>query len=263
MTALALNRLIDARNVQLSFGERDILNGVNLVIDQGEIVTLIGPNGAGKTSLVKVVLGLLKPTRGELSRRKNLRIGYMPQKLHIEPSLPLTVKRFLSLAASVREPELLDALARVGIERLLHNPIQQLSGGETQRVLLARAILRKPELLVLDEPVQGVDVAGQAELYRLINELRDQLHCGVLMVSHDLHLVMANTDTVVCLNKHVCCHGHPEKVSSHPAYLELFGAAAQTDIAVYTHNHDHSHDMHGNVVASDSNSAHSNCNHSR
>jgi zinc transport system ATP-binding protein len=261
MTQLAPNRLIDARGIQLSFGERDILKGVDLVIDQGEIVTLIGPNGAGKTSLVKVVLGLLKPTCGELARQKKLRIGYMPQKLHIEPSLPLTVKRFLSLAASVREPELLDALTRVGIERLLHNPIQLLSGGETQRVLLARAILRKPELLVLDEPVQGVDVAGQAELYRLINQLRDQLNCGVLMVSHDLHLVMANTDTVVCLNKHVCCHGHPEKVSNHPAYLELFGATAHTDIAVYTHNHDHSHDMHGNVVTSDSNSDHSSCNH--
>lgn len=172
----------------------------------------------------------------------------MPQKLHIEPSLPLTVKRFLALAAKASEHELQDALARVGIQHLLHNPIQQLSGGETQRVLLARAILRKPELLVLDEPVQGVDIAGQAELYRLINQLRDQLNCGVLMVSHDLHLVMANTDTVVCLNKHVCCHGHPEKVSSHPAYLELFGSAAQADIAVYAHNHDHSHDIHGDVV---------------
>lgn len=242
------NRLVDAKSIKLSFAERDILNGVDLVIDRGEIVTLIGPNGAGKTSLVKIVLGLLKPSSGELERRHNLRIGYMPQKLHIEPSLPLTVKRFLALAAKASEHELQDALARVGIQHLLHNPIQQLSGGETQRVLLARAILRKPELLVLDEPVQGVDIAGQAELYRLINQLRDQLNCGVLMVSHDLHLVMANTDTVVCLNKHVCCHGHPEKVSSHPAYLELFGSAAQADIAVYAHNHDHSHDIHGDVV---------------
>lgn len=251
------NRLIEAKDIKLSFADRDILNGVNLAIDRGEIVTLIGPNGAGKTSLVKIVLGLLKPSSGQLHRKNNLRIGYMPQKLHIEPSLPLTVKRFLALAAKASEHELQDALKRVGIEHLLNNPIQQLSGGETQRVLLARAILRKPELLVLDEPVQGVDIAGQAELYRLINQLRDQLNCGVLMVSHDLHLVMANTDTVVCLNKHVCCHGHPEKVSSHPAYLELFGSAAQTDIAVYTHNHDHSHDIHGDVV-----DEHAHCKHS-
>lgn len=251
------NRLIEAQSIKLAFAERDILKGVNLSIDRGEIVTLIGPNGAGKTSLVRIVLGLLNPSSGEVYRRENLRIGYMPQKLHIEPSLPLTVKRFLLLAAKASPLELQEALTRVGIDHLLNNPIQQLSGGETQRVLLARAILRKPELLVLDEPVQGVDIAGQAELYRLINQLRDQLNCGVLMVSHDLHLVMANTDTVVCLNKHVCCHGHPEKVSSHPAYLELFGSAAPTNMAVYTHNHDHKHDIHGDVVDN-----HSRCKHS-
>jgi len=251
--------LIRASAIKQRFADRDILSGVDLSIHRGEIVTLIGPNGAGKTSLVKIILGLLTPSSGKLWRQENLRIGYMPQKLHIEPSLPLTVKRFLALATQA-SPALLSAtLAQVGIEHLLNNPLQQLSGGETQRVLLARAILRQPELLVLDEPAQGVDIAGQSELYRLINQLRDQLNCGILMVSHDLHLVMANTDTVICLNKHVCCHGHPEKVSSHPAYLELFGGSAPADIAVYAHSHDHNHDVHGDVITDSS--AHSACEH--
>lgn len=263
MLAHLPNRLINAEQVRLSFGQQEILSGVDLAIDRGEIVTLIGPNGAGKTSLVKIVLGLLKPSAGTVQRQHQLRIGYMPQKLHIEASLPLTVKRFLTLAARANDRQLQDALSAVGISQLLNSPIQQLSGGETQRVLLARAILRQPQLLVLDEPVQGVDIAGQAELYRLINQLRDQLNCGVLMVSHDLHLVMANTDTVICLNKHVCCHGHPENVSNHPAYLELFGSAVEKDIAVYTHNHDHSHDIHGDVVTPSDSAPHdhNNCNH--
>ena len=172
-----------------------------------------------------------------MTRAPDLRVGYMPQKLHIDPTLPLTLRRFLSLA----EPSLqlcLNALAEVGIEKLIDMPLQSLSGGEMQRALLARAILRKPNLLVLDEPVQGVDVIGQEGLYRLIGQLRDRLDCGVLMVSHDLHLVMSATDEVICLNQHVCCHGHPDQVSTNPAFIELFGSRT----APYTHHHDHSHD---------------------
>lgn len=238
--------LISGNQLGLQFGERTILSNVSLNLNKGEIVTLIGPNGAGKTSLVRVVLGLQKPSSGKLIRQNKLRIGYMPQKLHIEASLPLTVHRFLRLA-STDNLAIEESLQLTGIAQLINSPMQSLSGGETQRVLLARALLRKPDLLVLDEPVQGVDVAGQSALYRLIADIRDQRGCGVLMVSHDLHLVMAATDTVICLNQHVCCHGHPESVTEDPAYLELFGQTTQSGIAVYTHHHDHDHDIHGDV----------------
>jgi len=171
----------------------------------------------------------------------------MPQKLHVDPTLPLSVLRFLRLVPGVDRARAQSALKEVGAEQVIDSPVQSISGGEMQRVLLARALLREPELLVLDEPVQGVDVAGQAELYSLITRLRDRHGCGVLMVSHDLHLVMSTTDQVVCLNRHVCCSGHPEQVSGDPAFVELFGKNAQS-LAIYHHHHDHAHDLHGAVV---------------
>ena len=235
------NILLEARDINVVRGDRDILKNADLTLRSGQIVTLIGPNGAGKTTLVRVVLGLMEASSGHIQRSPKLRIGYMPQKLHIEPSLPLTVDRFLDLTGCDTSEKITN-LGLTGVEHLRYSPMQQLSGGETQRVLLARALLKNPQLLVLDEPVQGVDIAGQAALYQLISRIRDERQCGVLMVSHDLHLVMASTDTVVCLNQHVCCHGHPEKVSADPAYLELFGQAANASVAVYTHHHDHSHD---------------------
>ncbi|WP_325434941.1 zinc ABC transporter ATP-binding protein ZnuC [Pseudomonas nitroreducens] len=239
--------LIRLQGVGVSYGGQAVLQNVDLTIAPGEIVTLIGPNGAGKTTLVRSVLGLLKPDTGSVWRAAKLSIGYMPQKLHVDPTLPLTVFRFLRLVPGVQRTQALDALKEVGAAHVIDKPLQSVSGGELQRVLLARALLRKPELLVLDEPVQGVDVAGQAELYRLIGRLRDRLGCGVLMVSHDLHLVMSATDKVVCLNRHVCCSGHPEQVSGDPAFVELFGQDARS-LAVYHHHHDHSHDLHGEVV---------------
>ncbi|MYM63734.1 zinc ABC transporter ATP-binding protein ZnuC [Pseudomaricurvus sp. HS19] len=244
--------LVAGRQLSLAFGNRQILQDVDITLMAGQIVTLIGPNGAGKTSLVRLVLGLEQPTGGSLRRRPGLRIGYMPQKLHLDPSLPLTVSRFLRLAHNDRAA-IAANLALTGVDHLADSSMHHLSGGELQRVLLARALLRDPSLLVLDEPVQGVDVAGQARLYQLIADIRDQRQCGVLMVSHDLHLVMAATDTVICLNQHVCCHGHPDNVSEHPAYLELFGHSATAGIAVYTHHHDHDHDMHGDVTDCDAN----------
>ena len=224
-----------------------ILDNVSLQVHRGEIVTLIGPNGAGKTSLVRIVLGLLKPDSGQVQRESRLRVGYMPQKLQIDATLPLNVLRFLLLAPGVKRAAAMQALAEVGAEHLAQRPLQQVSGGEQQRILLARALLRQPDLLVLDEPVQGVDVNGQIELYRLITQLRDRYGCGVLMVSHDLHLVMATTNTVVCLNRHVCCSGRPEQVSTDPAFVALFGEQASA-LAVYNHQHDHRHDMHGAIV---------------
>jgi len=241
----------------------DVLQGVSFAIAPREIVTLIGPNGAGKTSLVNLVIGLADPTGGRVPRRDKLRLGYMPQHLRFDSSLPLSVERFLRLATSDRNA-LTHYSERLGIAGLLGQQLQKLSGGELQRVLLTRAVLRKPELLVLDEPTQGVDVLGQAELYRHISELRDELGCGVLMVSHDLHLVMAKTDTVICLNRHICCHGAPESVARHPEYLQLFGKQAAEDIAIYTHHHDHEHDLHGDVVPESHHHHHdhSGCHHS-
>jgi zinc transport system ATP-binding protein len=239
--------LIQLSNIGKSFNGNKVLSNVDLNIEPGQIITLIGPNGAGKTTLVKIVLGLVGADEGQVTRHADLRIGYMPQKLHIDPTLPITLKRFLKLA----EPDLhlcINALKEVGIEKHLDSPLHSLSGGEMQRALLARAILRKPNFLVLDEPVQGVDVAGQEALYRLISQLRDRLPCGVLMVSHDLHLVMSATDEVVCLNQHICCHGHPDQVSNNPAFIELFG----TKTAIYTHRHDHHHDLHGEVMEQNS-----------
>jgi zinc transport system ATP-binding protein len=239
--------LIEAKAVYISHQGREVLQNVSMAVRRGEIVTLIGPNGAGKTTLVRVMLGLIKADSGQVIRSPELCIGYMPQHLSLSENMPLTVSRFLAMANKNRKHNLQEILQELDIEQLANYPMQRLSGGEHQRVLLARALLRYPNLLVLDEPVQGVDVTGQATLYNLITRIRDRFDCGVLMISHDLHLVMANTDQVLCLNHHVCCSGHPDSVSQHPAYLELFGTATQSELAIYTHHHDHTHDIHGNV----------------
>ncbi len=243
--------LLTAAGIQVRFNARQVLEGVELQLHAGEIVTLIGPNGAGKTTLVRVILGLLKPDAGLVRRKSGLTIGYMPQRLSLPDNLPLTVDRFLRLAHPASGGIVEAVAGELGIVHLMDNPMQRLSGGEQQRVLLARALSREPDLLVLDEPVQGVDVTGQAELYRLIGHIRDRYRCGVLMVSHDLHLVMATTDRVLCINRHVCCAGHPESVSRHPAYLELFGTPVSDGLALYQHHHDHAHDIHGNIVEED------------
>jgi zinc transport system ATP-binding protein len=251
--------LLHLHAVDYHVGNRHILQQVNLHLNAGQILTLIGPNGAGKTTLVKIALGLLQPTSGAVNRSAALRIGYVPQKLHVDSTLPLSTQRFLQLAPRSSKADIDAALAEVGAEHLRDSRLQSLSGGELQRVLLARALLGNPQLLVLDEPTQGVDLKGQAELYRLITRIRDKHGCGVLMVSHDLHLVMSATDEVICLNQHVCCHGHPEQVSNDPAYLELFGRAGVEAMAVYTHHHYHEHDLHGDVVGEHVHDA--NCNH--
>ena len=236
--------LLKLRKVGLIRQGKTILKNVDLDIHAGEIITLIGPNGAGKSTLLKLALGLIEPTSGHRHALPKLRIGYMPQKISLPETLPINVEQFLKLARGFHDSQLNQICARLNIEHLLKNPMQKLSGGELQRVLLARALMSKPELLVLDEPVQGLDVSGQSELYHLIADLKDELNCGVLMVSHDLHLVMSATDKVICLNGHVCCEGHPEAVQQDPSYLELFGKSMPAHLVPYTHHHDHTHGEH-------------------
>ncbi|MAK45385.1 zinc ABC transporter ATP-binding protein ZnuC [Spongiibacter sp.] len=240
-------QLLQLEKVSLSLRQQTLLSEIDLNLARREIMTIIGPNGAGKSTLLRIALGLQRPDSGTVTRAPGLRIGYMPQRLSINPLMPISVSRFLRMSQQ-RRCSIKQALSRTGIAHLADRPLHDISGGETQRVLLSRALLAEPELLVLDEPAQGVDITGQTELYELIGELRDQLGCAVLMVSHDLHWVMAQTDTVICLNQHVCCHGHPETVSNDPAYLSLFGRRHAEAIALYQHDHDHRHDMHGEVV---------------
>jgi len=237
--------LATLNHVSLTHGSRQILQDISLSVEAGKVLTIIGPNGAGKSTLLRVLLGLQQADSGEVKLRDGLKVGYVPQSISIDNNLPLNVQRFVQLGGKSSVSEVLTMLK---IEHLKSSAIQSISGGEFQRVLLARALLRKPDLLVLDEPAQGVDVMGQGELYTKISELRNEYGFGVIMVSHDLHLVMAKTDQVICLNQHICCHGVPDDVSRHPEYQRLFGDMPDAGLAVYTHHHDHSHDIHGNVV---------------
>ncbi|XOZ32745.1 zinc ABC transporter ATP-binding protein ZnuC [Halomonadaceae bacterium KBTZ08] len=231
----------------LRYGETHVLHDLTFSMSEGDIVTVIGPNGAGKTSLIKLILGIEKPSSGRVRQRPGIRVGYVPQRMTLQPTLPLTVRRFLGLAGG-DDAAINAALKRTGVAQLADESVHHLSGGEFQRILLARAILRRPQLLVLDEPAQGLDVNGQSALYELIQSLRDELDCAVLTVSHDLHVVMASTDTVLCLNGHICCRGQPEQISRDPAFTQLFGEHLANTLAVYHHHHNHSHDVHGDPV---------------
>ena len=236
--------LIAGHGIVKRFEDRTVLDRVDVSVSPGEIVTLIGPNGAGKTVLLRVLLGLAGADAGTVERQSGLVVGYMPQKFAVDDNLPLRVGRFVGLAGRFSRAGIEAALDEVGVAARIDAPVQGLSGGEFQRVLLARALLRRPQLLVLDEPAQGVDVIGQDALYDLVANVRDRHRCGVLLVSHDLHLVMARSDRVLCLNGHVCCTGRPEAIGKDPAFAELFGARAGESLALYKHRHDHVHDAH-------------------
>ena len=240
--------LLTVEHVHVAIQSHPILRDVSLQVSAGEIVALIGPNGAGKSTLARLALGLIRADSGRVWRKPGARIGYMPQRLVVDDTLPLSVQRFITLGTPASRDRVQAALAEVGASHVLDAPVQAISGGELQRVLLARALLREPQLLVLDEPIQGVDLNGQYELYDLISGLRQRRGCGILMVSHELHLVMATTDHVLCLNRHVCCSGHPDDVARDPAYQELFGLDGARHLAIYHHHHNHRHDLHGSVV---------------
>ncbi|MCL4118796.1 UNVERIFIED_CONTAM: hypothetical protein GTU68_062792 [Idotea baltica] len=221
---------------------QNILHNVSLDVIKGEILTIVGPNGSGKSTLLRAIIGALTPTKGRISRQEKIQIGYVPQSLAIDATLPMSVDRFLSIPNPASAEDRKVALERVGANDLGHKQMIDLSGGQFQRVLLARALLCEPDLLLLDEPTQGLDQPGSARFYELLAELRAELNCAVVMVSHELHVVMSASDRVVCLNGHICCHGTPETVSNAPEYRALFGAQTGGALALYRHEHDHGHD---------------------
>lgn len=250
MTSGDTDSLVRLDRVSVTFNDTPVVDNVSLEVCRGDIVSIIGPNGAGKTTLIKAILGIQPVTSGRIHKAGDLLTGYVPQHLHLQPTLPLSVRRFIALTGA-SEADCQAALARTGIRHLYRKSVHHLSGGEMQRLLLARALVRRPDLLVLDEPAQGVDINGQAALYELIRTVRDELTCGVIMISHDLHLVMAATDRVICLNQHICCSGYPADISHDPAFVETFGRPVAESLAVYHHRHNHSHDLHGDVVDSE------------
>jgi zinc transport system ATP-binding protein len=243
--------LVSLDNAGVTRNGRWLVRGVEFSVAPGEIVTLIGPNGSGKSTSAKMAIGVLKPDEGRVTRRAGLKVGYVPQKLAIDWTLPLSVRRLMTLTGPLPAADIEEAMKATGIAHMANAAVQGLSGGEFQRALIARAIARKPDLLVLDEPVQGVDYSGEIAIYDLIREIRNQTGCGILMISHDLHIVMAATDTVICLNGHVCCRGTPQSVSQSAEYASLFGMRGAQTLAVYSHEHDHTHLPDGRVRHAD------------
>ncbi|NCQ22992.1 MAG: zinc ABC transporter ATP-binding protein ZnuC [Rhodobacteraceae bacterium CG17_big_fil_post_rev_8_21_14_2_50_63_15] len=235
-------RLIETKGLSVRLGGTEVLHDVNFFLERGEIVTIVGPNGSGKSTLLRAMIGAVRLSAGSIHRAPDLRIGYVPQKLHIDPTLPMTVTRFLGLPQRHKDTDLRAALEQAGLPDLRDRQMADLSGGQFQRVQLARALLERPDLLILDEATQGLDQPGSAAFYRRIEEVRRDLNCAVLMVSHELHVVMSASDRVICLNGHICCEGHPEIVAQAEEYRALFGSGTQGALALYRHEHTHLHD---------------------
>jgi len=240
------NPLVKLENAGVYKDTRWLVRGVSFELYRNNIVTLIGPNGSGKTTTGKLILNILEPDEGRISLNTN-RIAYVPQKLSINSTVPLRVSDFMSLTEHISQSKIIEKLKLTGVEKLYNNNLIDLSGGEFQRVLLARAIAKNPDLLILDEPVQGVDFQGEIKLYKLIKEILDEINCGILLISHDLHFVMSSTDHVICLNNHVCCSGSPRDVAQNSSYIELFGEQAASTFSVYSHHHDHLHNQDGSI----------------
>ena len=237
-----MNELISLNSVTLGYDGKIVLRDIDLTVKRGEIITIVGPNGSGKTSMMRALIGALVPTTGSIVRSRALRLGYVPQKLNIDHSFPITLRRFLSVPKRINPEQVTEAASLVGMCDFLDQQIATLSGGQFQRALLARAIIDAPDLLLLDEPTQGLDQNGSARFYQLIADLKEKLDCAIVLVSHDLHVVMSASDRVICLNGHICCEGTPSVVSSAPEYRALFGSGTQGALAIYQHQHDHVHD---------------------
>ena len=238
--------LVKLNNAGVYRDEKWLVQGVSLEINKQEIVTLIGPNGSGKTTTGKLILDILKPDEGSVSLNTK-QISYVPQKINIDWAIPLRVIDFMNITSKLDKSKIIQSLELTGVDHLIYKNLLNLSGGEFQRVMIARSIAKKPELLILDEPVQGVDFNGEIKLYNLIKEISDKLKCGILLISHDIHFVMSSTDHVICLNGHVCCSGTPNDVAKNPAYIELFGETAASAISLYRHDHNHTHNQDGSI----------------
>ena len=238
--------LVKLENAGIYKSSKWLVRGVSLEVSKGQIVTLIGPNGSGKTTTAKMVLNILRSDEGSVKRNTN-RVSYVPQKVNVDWTLPLRVYDFMKITGEISNLEMIENLKLTGVENLIYADLKNLSGGEFQRVLIARAIAKKPELLILDEPVQGVDFNGEIALYNLIKNISDSLNCGILLISHDIHFVMSSTDHVICLNGHICCSGSPSSVAKNPSYIELFGEHTASTLSLYKHHHDHSHGADGRI----------------
>ena len=238
--------IVKLENAGVNKSSKWLVRGVSLEVLKGQIVTLIGPNGSGKTTTAKMVLDILNLDEGSIIRNTN-KMAYVPQKINIDWTLPLRVIDFMNITGQISKLQILDNLKLTGVDNLIYSDLRNLSGGEFQRVLIARAIAKNPELLVLDEPVQGVDFNGEIALYNLIKNISDRLNCGILLISHDIHFVMSSTDQVICLNGHVCCSGTPSAVAKNPAYIEIFGEHTASTLSLYKHHHDHSHSTDGSI----------------
>jgi zinc transport system ATP-binding protein len=237
-------KLASLTNICLNFDQHKILKNINFELRKGEITTLIGPNGGGKTSIARILIGILEASSGEVFLQKNAKIGYMPQKLEIEKTIPLRVIDFLNLNCDPKlsqRPFISSIIKKLGLEQILEKSIHKISGGQLQKTLLIKALTQSPDILVLDEPTGSMDMTAQADFYQIIEEIRDQKNCAILIISHDLHIVMQKTNQVICVNHHVCCQGTPESINDHPEYLSLFGQKRIDNIAIYSHHHDHKH----------------------
>ena len=240
------NPLVKLENAGVYKSSKWLVKGISFEVNNGQIVTLIGPNGSGKTTTAKMILNILNADEGLVTSNTNM-MAYAPQKINIDWTMPLRVIDFMKITSSINNAQITEALTLTGVEKLLYDEVHNLSGGEFQRVLIARAVAKKPELLVLDEPVQGVDFNGEIALYNLIKKISDKLNCGILLISHDMHFVMSATDHVICLNGHICCSGTPSSVVKNPAYIKLFGEHNAETLSYYQHHHDHSHNNDGSV----------------
>lgn len=238
--------LVKLENAGVQRTSKWLVKGISFEISQGQIVTLIGPNGSGKTTTAKMILNIMNADEGQITRNTD-KMAYVPQKINIDWTMPLRVIDFMKITNNLNDNQVVESLTTTGVDKLLYNQIHNLSGDEFQRVLIARAIAKKPDLLVLDEPVQGVDYNGEIALYNLIKKISVNLNCGILLISHDMHFVMSTTDHVVCLNGHICCSGTPSSVVKNPEYIKLFGEHNSETLSYYQHHHDHSHDNDGSV----------------
>ena len=234
--------LIELKDLSVAYGSSEVLSDVSLTVNQGEILTIVGPNGSGKTTLFRALIGSVNPSSGWIIRDKDLKIGYVPQRLHIGTTLPITVERFLRIQKNSAQISCQQALKKAGIQEFAQKQVSDLSGGQFQRVMLASALLAEPNLLLLDEATQGLDQLGSADFYRQIEKVRTETNCAVIMISHELHVVMSTSDRVICLNGHICCEGTPEIVTSDPEYHALFGTGTDGQLALYRHHHNHVHD---------------------